>query len=160
VIMLRNMVGPGEVAGLDSNPDPLSPPSPPRRWPAAFHPRDGIRSTQTCSRRSKRNVPSMARSPLPPRCQPQGNVPEIAPLLTLARVRVQVERVAIHEVKGANVDPTKAVRIFVKFVRQESSMKALVDLNGRHFGGKSVEGSFYPEAKFDQAQLAPAEGEA
>ena len=76
------------------------------------------------------------------------------------RVRLQVERVAIHEVKEPGVDPTKAVRIFVKFVRQESSMKALVDLNGRHFGGKTVEGSFFPEAKFDQAQLAPEPGEA
>ena len=70
-----------------------------------------------------------------------------------------VEKVAIHEVQGPGVDPAKAVRIFVKFARQESSMKALVALNGRHFGGKTVEGSFYPMDKFDAGDLAPAPGE-
>jgi len=66
-----------------------------------------------------------------------------------------VERTAIHEVKTPGVDPKEAVRIFAKFVRQESAMKALVDLNGRFFGGRHVAASFFPMDKFDKSELAP-----
>jgi len=67
--------------------------------------------------------------------------------------------VSIHEITTPGIDPTKAVRIFVKFAKQESSMKALVDLNGRHFGGKTVEGSFFAIDRFDKNDLAPQPGE-
>lgn len=70
----------------------------------------------------------------------------------------EVDRVAIFEVKDPKCPAEKAVRIFAKFVRQESAMKALVDLNGRFFGGREVEAAFFSEQKFDEAKLAP-EGE-
>lgn len=66
-----------------------------------------------------------------------------------------VDRTAIYVIKEAGVDPKEAVRIFAKFQRQESAMKALVDLNGRFFGGRHVAASFYPVDKFDAAELAP-----
>jgi len=47
----------------------------------------------------------------------------------------------IYEVP--NADDEEAVRIFVEFKRVEAAIKAVVDLNGRFFGGRSVKASFY-----------------
>ena len=47
----------------------------------------------------------------------------------------------IYEVPNAEDD--EAVRIFVEFKRVEAAIKAVVDLNGRFFGGRSVKASFY-----------------
>ncbi|XP_059167700.1 splicing factor 45-like [Physella acuta] len=42
----------------------------------------------------------------------------------------------------------ESVRIFVEFERMESAIKALVDLNGRFFGGRVVKACFYNLDKF------------
>jgi len=67
----------------------------------------------------------------------------------------EVVRCAIHEVTTEGVSPDEAVRIFVEFQRSESALKALIDLNGRYFGGRVVSASFYDEDKFYNKDLAP-----
>lgn len=62
-----------------------------------------------------------------------------------------VGSVIIHEVPEQV--PEEAVRIFVEFKRIESAIKAVVDLNGRFFGGRQVKASFYDTEKFDNLQL-------
>ncbi|XP_008545100.1 splicing factor 45 [Microplitis demolitor] len=62
-----------------------------------------------------------------------------------------VARVLIHEVM--DVVPEEAVRIFVEFKRIESAIKAVVDLNGRFFGGRQVRAGFYSSEKLDNLQL-------
>lgn len=47
-----------------------------------------------------------------------------------------------------NVQDDEAIRIFIEFDRLQSAIKALVDLNGRFFGGRSVKASFYDVDKF------------
>ncbi|XP_015514058.1 splicing factor 45 [Neodiprion pinetum] len=62
-----------------------------------------------------------------------------------------VSRVMIHEVM--DVPAEEAVRIFVEFKRIESAIKAVVDLNGRFFGGRQVRAGFYSCEKLDTLQL-------
>lgn len=62
-----------------------------------------------------------------------------------------VNRVVIHEVPEAV--PEDAVRIFVEFKRIESAIKAVVDLNGRFFGGRQVRAGFYSVEKLNNFQL-------
>ncbi|XP_018574581.1 splicing factor 45 [Anoplophora glabripennis] len=62
-----------------------------------------------------------------------------------------VGSVIIHEIP--HDDHEEAVRIFVEFLRIESAIKAVVDLNGRFFGGRQVKASFYDTEKFDNLQL-------
>ncbi|KAJ8687904.1 hypothetical protein QAD02_023699 [Eretmocerus hayati] len=62
-----------------------------------------------------------------------------------------VIRVVIHEVIDAQ--PEDAVRIFVEFKRIESAIKAVVDLNGRFFGGRQVRAGFYSVEKLNNYQL-------
>ncbi|XP_058799588.1 splicing factor 45 [Phymastichus coffea] len=62
-----------------------------------------------------------------------------------------VTRVVIHEV--LNAVPEEAVRIFVEFKRIESAIKAVVDLNGRFFGGRQVKAGFYSIEKLNDYQL-------
>lgn len=62
-----------------------------------------------------------------------------------------VIRVVIHEV--LNAVPEEAVRIFVEFKRIESAIKAVVDLNGRFFGGRQVKAGFYSVEKLNEYQL-------
>lgn len=57
----------------------------------------------------------------------------------------------IHEIPHDN--PEEAVRIFVEFQRIESAIKAVVDLNGRFFGGRQVKAMFYDTEKYDNLQL-------
>lgn len=59
--------------------------------------------------------------------------------------------VVIFELK--NAQPEEAVRIFVEFKRIESAIKAVVDLNGRFFGGRQVKAGFYPFEKFQKHRL-------
>ncbi|KAF5277810.1 hypothetical protein FQR65_LT03791, partial [Abscondita terminalis] len=63
----------------------------------------------------------------------------------------EVATVTIHEVP--NVEPEDSVRIFVEFRRIESAIKAVVDLNGRFFGGRQVKATFYDADKFYNFQL-------
>ncbi|XP_014256429.1 splicing factor 45 [Cimex lectularius] len=62
-----------------------------------------------------------------------------------------VIRVIIYE--RPDVVAEQAVRIFVEFKRIESAIKAVVDLNGRFFGGRQVQAGFYPHEKLDALQL-------
>ncbi|KAF5287569.1 hypothetical protein FQA39_LY15898 [Lamprigera yunnana] len=63
----------------------------------------------------------------------------------------EVATVTIHEVP--NVEPEDTIRIFVEFRRIESAIKAVVDLNGRFFGGRQVKATFYDTDKFYNFQL-------
>ncbi|KAL1359393.1 hypothetical protein HN51_004711 [Arachis hypogaea] len=70
-----------------------------------------------------------------------------------------VTRVLIFEITEPNFPTDEAVRIFVQFERSEETTKALIDLNGRYFGGRVVQASFYDEEKFGKNELAPMPGE-
>ncbi|XP_034474660.1 splicing factor 45 [Drosophila innubila] len=63
----------------------------------------------------------------------------------------EVNSVIIHEAFGTI--PEDAVKIFVEFKRIESAIKAVVDLNGRFFGGRQVRAGFYNFDKFKSFQL-------
>lgn len=62
-----------------------------------------------------------------------------------------VIKVIIFEIPGAPSD--EGVRIFVEFKRIESAIKAVVDLNGRFFGGRQVKAGFYVVSRFAALQL-------
>lgn len=70
-----------------------------------------------------------------------------------------VTRVLIFEITEPNFPVHEAVRIFVQFSRPEETTKALVDLDGRYFGGRTVRATFYDEEKFSKNELAPVPGE-
>ncbi|GBP39790.1 Splicing factor 45 [Eumeta japonica] len=63
----------------------------------------------------------------------------------------EVVNVIIFEMPNAVAE--EAVRIFVEFKRIESAIKAVVDLNGRFFGGRQVKAGFYDVEKFNSLQL-------
>lgn len=63
----------------------------------------------------------------------------------------EVASVIINEIP--NVAPEEAVRIFVEFKRIESAIKAVVDVNGRFFGGRQVRAGFFSYDKFKAYQL-------
>ncbi|XP_035258444.1 splicing factor 45-like isoform X1 [Anguilla anguilla] len=58
----------------------------------------------------------------------------------------RVIKCVIFEISGVTDD--EAVRIFLEFERVESAIKAVVDLNGRYFGGRVVKACFYNQDKF------------
>ncbi|KAJ8411380.1 hypothetical protein AAFF_G00173860 [Aldrovandia affinis] len=58
----------------------------------------------------------------------------------------KVIKCVIFEISGVTDD--EAVRIFLEFERVESAIKAVVDLNGRYFGGRVVKACFYNQDKF------------
>ncbi|KAK4254732.1 hypothetical protein QN277_010071 [Acacia crassicarpa] len=70
-----------------------------------------------------------------------------------------VTRVLIFEITEPNFPPDEAVRIFVQFERSEETTKAIIDLDGRYFGGRVVRASFYDEERFGNNELAPMPGE-
>ncbi|XP_027087890.1 DNA-damage-repair/toleration protein 111-like isoform X1 [Coffea arabica] len=70
-----------------------------------------------------------------------------------------VNRVLIFEITEPNFPHDEAVRIFVQFERAEQSTKALIDLEGRFFGGRVVHACFYDEERFAKNELAPLPGE-
>jgi splicing factor 45 len=53
-----------------------------------------------------------------------------------------------------NRPPDEAVRIFIEFKTLPSAIKALTDLNGRFFGGRTVKATFYNLDKFKRLELA------
>jgi len=71
----------------------------------------------------------------------------------------EVVKCLIFEVTAGLVPPTEAVRIFVQFTRQEAAVKAFIDLNGRYFGGRAVNATFYSEERFLTNNLAPGNDE-
>ncbi|TYH47547.1 hypothetical protein ES332_D10G004700v1 [Gossypium tomentosum] len=70
-----------------------------------------------------------------------------------------VTRVLIFEITEPNFPADEAVRIFIQFERSEETTKALIDLDGRFFGGRVVKASFYDEERFSKNELAPMPGE-
>ncbi|CAG5129306.1 unnamed protein product [Candidula unifasciata] len=58
----------------------------------------------------------------------------------------KVNKCVIYEIPEAPEE--ESVRIFVEFERQESAVKAVIDLNGRFFGGRIVKACFYNLDKF------------
>lgn len=65
----------------------------------------------------------------------------------------EVVKVIIYEFPQGVMEEEETVRIFVEFQRVESAIKALVDLNGRYFGGRTVRGAFYNLDKFRRLHL-------
>uniref|UniRef100_A0A8C5MKU1 Splicing factor 45 n=1 Tax=Leptobrachium leishanense TaxID=445787 RepID=A0A8C5MKU1_9ANUR len=63
----------------------------------------------------------------------------------------KVAKCVIFEIPGSPDED--AVRIFLEFERVESAIKAVVDLNGRYFGGRIVKASFYNLDKFRTLDL-------
>lgn len=53
----------------------------------------------------------------------------------------------------------EAVRIFLEFEKKEDATKALVDMNGRFFGGRVVKARFFDEARWAAGSLDPMAGE-
>jgi len=64
----------------------------------------------------------------------------------------EVNKCVIFEIPDA--EPEDAVRIFIEFKSMPSAIKALVDLNGRFFGGRKVKATFYNLDKFRRLDLA------
>jgi len=60
--------------------------------------------------------------------------------------------VIVFEVPNAPT-PEEAVRIFIEFKRVESAIKAVIDLNGRFFGGREVKAQFFEQDKFENLVL-------
>lgn len=69
----------------------------------------------------------------------------------------KLRKCVVKEIKGLPDD--LAVRIFLEFEAVESSKKALIDMNGRFFGGRVVKARFFDEARFAAADLLPKDGE-
>ncbi|XP_022803548.1 splicing factor 45-like [Stylophora pistillata] len=65
----------------------------------------------------------------------------------------EVIKVVIYEFPQGVQPDEESVRIFVEFQRVESAIKALVDLNGRFFGGRTVRGAFFNLDKFRRLDL-------
>lgn len=63
----------------------------------------------------------------------------------------KVRKVLIFEIPDAFSED--AVRIFVEFEKMDSATKAVIDLNGRYFGGRMVKACFYNLDKFRQYVL-------
>jgi len=57
----------------------------------------------------------------------------------------------VKEIKGKPDE--EAVRIFLQYEKSEDATKALVDMNGRYFGGRVVKARFYDEDKFAKGDL-------
>ena len=70
-----------------------------------------------------------------------------------------VVRVLIFEVTEPACPPDAAVRIFVQFVKVEGAVKALAEMNGRFFGGRVVQATYFSEERFEAQDLAPTPGD-
>ncbi|KAK6154833.1 hypothetical protein DH2020_009081 [Rehmannia glutinosa] len=70
-----------------------------------------------------------------------------------------VTRVLIFEITEPNFPHDEAVRIFIQFERAEQATKAIIELEGRFFGGRVVRACFYDEERFANNELAPMPGE-
>ncbi|KAI6661061.1 Splicing factor 45-like [Oopsacas minuta] len=66
----------------------------------------------------------------------------------------EVVKTVIFEIPEG-VPEQESVRIYIEFTRNESAIKAFVDLNGRYFAGRIVKGSFFDEERFAKSDLGP-----
>lgn len=71
----------------------------------------------------------------------------------------QVSQITIFEVTEPGYPADQAVRIFVQFERMEAALKALIDLEGRFFGGRMVKAVFFSEQRLEKQDLAPVPGQ-
>ena len=67
-----------------------------------------------------------------------------------------VEETQMFEVTDGSCPSEEAVRIFVKFRQREVMYKALVELNGRAFGGRAVCASVYDHVRYKALDLRPS----
>lgn len=68
----------------------------------------------------------------------------------------KLTKCVVKEIKG--VPDSEAVRIFLQYETQESATKALVDMNGRYFGGRVVKARFFDEQRFEKGDLEKRDG--
>ncbi len=66
-----------------------------------------------------------------------------------------VQSVMIFEVTEPGFPAEQSVRIFVEFDREEGATKAVVDLGGRFFGGRTVQATFFDLSRWGRKDLAP-----
>lgn len=69
----------------------------------------------------------------------------------------KLRRCVVKEIKS--LPDTEAVRIFLEFEAVESAKKAMIDMNGRFFGGRVVKARFFDEARFAAGDLDNKDGE-
>eukprot|EP00811_Abedinium_folium_P011846 NODE_20973_length_774_cov_7.491499.p1 GENE.NODE_20973_length_774_cov_7.491499~~NODE_20973_length_774_cov_7.491499.p1 ORF type:complete len:179 (+),score=72.37 NODE_20973_length_774_cov_7.491499:3-539(+) len=62
----------------------------------------------------------------------------------------------VREMHG--LPDTEAVRIFLEYERIEDATRALVDMNGRYFGGRVVKARFFDEQRYAQGDLVRKDG--
>jgi hypothetical protein len=65
----------------------------------------------------------------------------------------EVTDVRVHVAAGTAAEEALDVRVFVRFSKQSSAMRAYVDLEGRFFNERQLVVWFFPEDTFDQGQL-------
>lgn len=63
-----------------------------------------------------------------------------------------VMKCEVHESRSEK-NPEEAVKLYVKFRYQEHALKALMDIDGRYFGGREVKADYYNELAFDRGDF-------
>merc|ERR1712226_818564 len=68
----------------------------------------------------------------------------------------KLKKCVIKEYK--ELGDNEAVRIFMEYENVEGATKALIDMNGRFFGGRTVKARFYDEARFGSGDFEKKDG--
>merc|ERR1740121_1902091 len=69
----------------------------------------------------------------------------------------KLKKCVVKEYKALPDD--QAVRIFLCFEKIEGATKALVDMNGRYFGGRVVRARFFDETRFEKGDFEKRDDE-
>ncbi|XP_050030685.1 splicing factor 45 isoform X1 [Dermacentor andersoni] len=137
--------------------DPLPPPVPPMAPPLMGPPPSSI-SQQQQQQQQNESITDMMRNPskvvLLRNMVGPGEVDDDLEPETKEECSKygEVVRCLIYEMPG--VADEDAVRIFIEFKSMASAIKAVVDTNGRYFGGRIVKASFYDHDKFKRLELS------